>query len=91
MTFNTLKDAAKFYKDYLKVVVLYHSHSCCANKVEMLKQHMELSMSVPRIIENNEEAGIRPSKIYQSFVAAAWRHRELSFIIGYKIVSFWVL
>ncbi|RYR65655.1 hypothetical protein Ahy_A03g011581 [Arachis hypogaea] len=37
----------------------------------MLKQHRELSMSIRRTIENNEEAGIRPSKTYQSFVAAA--------------------
>ncbi|QHO12419.1 Transposon protein [Arachis hypogaea] len=59
MTFTTLEDAAKFYKDYAKTAV------------EMLKQHRELSMSVRRTIENNEEAGIRPSKTYQSFVAAA--------------------
>ncbi|RYQ80511.1 hypothetical protein Ahy_Scaffold1g106876 [Arachis hypogaea] len=46
----------------------------------MLKQHRELSMSVRRTIENNKEAGIRPSKTYQSFVAAAGGHRELNFI-----------
>ncbi|RYR18655.1 hypothetical protein Ahy_B03g063275 [Arachis hypogaea] len=46
----------------------------------MLKQHRELSMSIHRTIENNEEAGIRPSKTYQSFVAAAGSHRELNFI-----------
>ncbi|RYQ97469.1 hypothetical protein Ahy_B08g093511 [Arachis hypogaea] len=46
----------------------------------MLKQHMELSMFVRRTIETNEEAGIRPRKTYQSFVAAAGSHRELSFI-----------
>ncbi|RYR12537.1 hypothetical protein Ahy_B04g070041 isoform A [Arachis hypogaea] len=46
----------------------------------MLKQHMELSMFVRRTIENNEEAGIRLSKIYQSLVAAVGGHRELSFI-----------
>ncbi|RYR53910.1 hypothetical protein Ahy_A06g029155 isoform B [Arachis hypogaea] len=46
----------------------------------MLKQHRELSMSIRRMIENNEEAGIRPSKTYQSFVAAAGGHRELNFI-----------
>ncbi|RYR64227.1 hypothetical protein Ahy_A03g010358 [Arachis hypogaea] len=37
-------------------------------------------MSIRRMIENNEEAGIRPSKTYQSFVAAAGGHRELNFI-----------
>ncbi|RYQ87961.1 hypothetical protein Ahy_B09g095453 isoform A [Arachis hypogaea] len=61
-------------------VVLDHSHPCCPSKAEMLKQHRELSMSIRRTIENNEEAGIRPSKTYQSFVAAAGGHRELNFI-----------
>ncbi|QHO25130.1 Protein FAR1-RELATED SEQUENCE [Arachis hypogaea] len=37
-------------------------------------------MSIRRTIENNEEAGIRPSKTYQSFVTAAGGHRELNFI-----------
>ncbi|RYQ88419.1 hypothetical protein Ahy_B09g095621 isoform F [Arachis hypogaea] len=37
-------------------------------------------MSIRRTIENNEEAGIRPSKTYQSFVAATGGHRELNFI-----------
>ncbi|RYR61800.1 hypothetical protein Ahy_A04g019011 [Arachis hypogaea] len=46
----------------------------------MLKQHRELSMSVRHTIENNEEASIRPSKTYQSFVAATEGHRELNFI-----------
>ncbi|RYR38245.1 hypothetical protein Ahy_A09g043221 [Arachis hypogaea] len=46
----------------------------------MLKQHRELSMSVRRTIENNEEAGIRPRKIFQSFVAAVGGHHELNFV-----------
>ncbi|RYQ82288.1 hypothetical protein Ahy_B10g100881 [Arachis hypogaea] len=46
----------------------------------MLKQHRELSMSVHRTIENNEEADIRPSKIFQSFVAVAGGHRKLNFV-----------
>ncbi|RYQ85608.1 hypothetical protein Ahy_B10g105174 isoform A [Arachis hypogaea] len=105
MTFKTLEDVAKFYKDYAKAadfsikkrenenlkylrprrqipqldvgawiiskVVLHHSHPYCPTQAEMLKQHRELSMSVRRTIENNEEAGIRPSKTFQSFVAAA--------------------
>ncbi|RYR72708.1 hypothetical protein Ahy_A02g006926 isoform O [Arachis hypogaea] len=37
-------------------------------------------MSIRRTIENNEEAGIRPSKTYQSFVAAVGGRRELNFI-----------
>ncbi|RYR21669.1 hypothetical protein Ahy_B03g066984 [Arachis hypogaea] len=46
----------------------------------MLKQHRQLSMFICRTIENNDETGIKPTKIYQSFVAATGDHRELSFI-----------
>ncbi|RYR55154.1 hypothetical protein Ahy_A06g030400 [Arachis hypogaea] len=103
MTFKTLDDAAKFYKDYLKVAD-FSTRVRCTNKKEneiknqlitcrvasftsllsrsskMLKQHRELSMSVRRTIENNEEVGIRPSKTFQSFVAAAEGHRDLNII-----------
>ncbi|RYQ98910.1 hypothetical protein Ahy_B07g086737 [Arachis hypogaea] len=61
-------------------VVLNHSHPCYPERAEMLKQHRELSMFVHRTIETHEEARIRPSKTYQSFVAAAGSHRELGFI-----------
>ncbi|RYQ95999.1 hypothetical protein Ahy_B08g091423 [Arachis hypogaea] len=61
-------------------VVLNHSHPCCPDRIEMLKQHSELSMFVHRTIENNEEARIRPSKTYQSFVAVMGGHHGLSFI-----------
>ncbi|RYR48354.1 hypothetical protein Ahy_A07g034384 [Arachis hypogaea] len=74
---HTLKDVGAWI---ISKVVLDHSHPCCPSKAEMLKQHRELSMSIRRTIENNEEAGIRPSKAYQSFVAAAGGHRELNFI-----------
>ncbi|RYR21905.1 hypothetical protein Ahy_B03g067197 [Arachis hypogaea] len=74
---HTLKDVGAWI---ISKVVLDHSHPCCPSKAEMLKQHMELNMSIRRMIENNEEAGIRPSKTYQSFVAAAGGHRELNFI-----------
>ncbi|RYR12364.1 hypothetical protein Ahy_B04g069898 isoform A [Arachis hypogaea] len=65
---HTLKDVGAWI---ISKVVLDHSHPCCPSKAEMLKQHRELSMSIRRTIENNEEAGIRPSKTYQSFIAAA--------------------
>ncbi|RYR09108.1 hypothetical protein Ahy_B05g077205 [Arachis hypogaea] len=68
---HTLKDVGAWI---ISKVVLDHSHPCCPSKAEMLKQHRELSMSIRRTIENNEEAGIRPSKTYQSFVAAAGGH-----------------
>ncbi|XP_057719405.1 protein FAR-RED IMPAIRED RESPONSE 1-like [Arachis stenosperma] len=61
-------------------VILNHSHPCCADLAEMLKQHRELSMFMHRTIETHEEAEIRPSKTYQSFVVAAGSHRELGFI-----------
>ncbi|RYQ97420.1 hypothetical protein Ahy_B08g093461 [Arachis hypogaea] len=74
---HTLKDVGAWI---ISKVVLDHSHPCCPSKAEMLKQHRELSMSIRRTIENNEEASIRPSKTYQSFVVAAGGHRELNFI-----------
>ncbi|RYR72248.1 hypothetical protein Ahy_A02g006450 [Arachis hypogaea] len=74
---HTLKDVGAWI---ISKVVLDHSHPCCPSKAEMLKQHRELSMSIRRTIENNEEAGIKPSKTYQSFVAASGGHRELNFI-----------
>ncbi|RYR60696.1 hypothetical protein Ahy_A04g017752 [Arachis hypogaea] len=74
---HTLKDVGAWI---ISKVVLDHSHPCCPSKAEMLKQHRELSMSIRRTIENNDEAGIRPSKTYQSFVAASGGHRELNFI-----------
>ncbi|RYR02624.1 hypothetical protein Ahy_B06g081425 [Arachis hypogaea] len=40
----------------------------------MLKQHREPSIFVHRTIENNKKAEIRPSKPYQSFVAAVGGH-----------------
>ncbi|RYR16026.1 hypothetical protein Ahy_B04g073013 [Arachis hypogaea] len=74
---HTLKDVGAWI---ISKVVLDHSHPCCPSKAKMLKQHRELSMSIRHTIENNEEAGIRPSKTYQSFVAAVGGHCELNFI-----------
>ncbi|QHO18827.1 Protein FAR-RED ELONGATED HYPOCOTYL [Arachis hypogaea] len=50
---HTLKDVGAWI---ILKVVLDHSHPCCPSKSEMLKQHRELSMSIRRTIENNEEA-----------------------------------
>ncbi|RYR34011.1 hypothetical protein Ahy_A10g048724 [Arachis hypogaea] len=61
-------------------VVLNHSHPCYPDRAEMLRQHRELSMFVRCTIETNEKAEIRPSKTYQSIVAAVDSHHELSFI-----------
>ncbi|RYR53961.1 hypothetical protein Ahy_A06g029208 [Arachis hypogaea] len=43
-------------------VVMNHSHPCCPDRAEMLKQHRELSMFMHRTIKTNEKAGIRSSK-----------------------------
>ncbi|RYR66848.1 hypothetical protein Ahy_A03g012946 [Arachis hypogaea] len=61
-------------------VVLNHLHPCCPDHTEMLKRHRELSMFVRLTIETHEKIGIKPSKTYQSFVAAASSHREVGFI-----------
>ncbi|RYR47111.1 hypothetical protein Ahy_A07g033050 [Arachis hypogaea] len=50
--------------------IYIHTIICCAGCCWIIR----------RTIENNEEASIRPSKTYQSFVAAAGGHRELNFI-----------
>ncbi|RYR54810.1 hypothetical protein Ahy_A06g030081 [Arachis hypogaea] len=50
---HTLKDVGSWI---ISKVVLDHSHPCCPSKAEMLKQHRELSMSIRRTIENNDEA-----------------------------------
>ncbi|RYR43950.1 hypothetical protein Ahy_A08g040326 [Arachis hypogaea] len=50
---HTLKDVGAWI---ISKVVLDHSHPCCPSKAEMLKQHRELSMSICRTIENNDEA-----------------------------------
>ncbi|RYR19409.1 hypothetical protein Ahy_B03g064178 [Arachis hypogaea] len=87
---HTLKDVSAWI---ISKVVLDHSHPCCPSKAEMLKQHRKLSMSIRRTIENNEEADIRPSKTYQSFVAAAGGHRDrgVTYIFsGVFIVCVWV-
>ncbi|QHN96144.1 Protein FAR-RED ELONGATED HYPOCOTYL [Arachis hypogaea] len=52
---HTLKDVGAWI---ISKVVLDHSHPCCPSKAEMLKQHRELSMSIRRTIENNEEADL---------------------------------
>ncbi|RYR31701.1 hypothetical protein Ahy_B01g056578 [Arachis hypogaea] len=56
-------------------VVLTHSYPCCPDQIEMLKQHRKLSLHVCQTIENNDEAGIRPSKTYKVLVAVIGGHR----------------
>ncbi|XP_057734202.1 protein FAR-RED IMPAIRED RESPONSE 1-like [Arachis stenosperma] len=90
MIFKTLEEAGKFYKHYFKLAGfstkirnMTRDRDKIKNQLitrKVLKQHRELSMFVHCTIETNEEARIRPSKIYQSFLATASSHRELSFI-----------
>ncbi|MED6213184.1 hypothetical protein PIB30_090790, partial [Stylosanthes scabra] len=61
-------------------VVLEHSHPCYADLAEILPQHRELSMYVRHVIVNNDQAGIRPNKTYQSLVTSAGGHHGLNFI-----------
>ncbi|MED6135084.1 hypothetical protein PIB30_117586 [Stylosanthes scabra] len=61
-------------------VVLEHSHPCSTHQAQMLPQHRQLRMHVRRVIDNNDEAGIRPRKIYQSLVAIIEGREELNFI-----------
>ncbi|MED6154851.1 hypothetical protein PIB30_000355 [Stylosanthes scabra] len=61
-------------------VVLEHSYSCSADVAEILPQHRELSMYIRQVIVNNDQAGIRPSKTYQSLVTSAGGHHGLNFI-----------
>ncbi|RYR09348.1 hypothetical protein Ahy_B05g077632 [Arachis hypogaea] len=79
-TLKTNPLAGLNYSSRIYVQIMKDSHPCCPDRAEMLKQHKELSMFVPHTIETNKEFGIRPSKTYQLFVAAAGSHRELSFI-----------
>ncbi|RYR38965.1 hypothetical protein Ahy_A09g044330 [Arachis hypogaea] len=90
MIFKTLEEAGKFYKHYFKLAgfsTKIRNMTRDGDKIknqlitrQVLKQHRELSMFVHCTIETNEEARIRPSKTYQSFLATASSHRELSFI-----------
>ncbi|QHO18816.1 Transposon protein [Arachis hypogaea] len=92
MTFTTLEDAGKVCRNYAKAAERENGN------LKYLKQHRKLSMSIRCTIENNEEAGIRASKTYQSFVAAAGGHRELNFIekdismktVIYGFQSIWI-
>ncbi|RYQ97104.1 hypothetical protein Ahy_B08g093104 [Arachis hypogaea] len=59
-----------WYLDHFEGRVASFTSMLC-KQAEMLKQHRELSMSVRRTIKNNEEAGIRPRKIYQSLITGA--------------------
>ncbi|RYR58997.1 hypothetical protein Ahy_A05g024849 [Arachis hypogaea] len=67
-------------RTHIEGLVVNHSHPCCLDQAEMLKQHRELNMFAHCTIETNEEAEIRSSKTYQSFVVAAGIHRKLSVI-----------
>ncbi|RYQ84153.1 hypothetical protein Ahy_B10g103093 [Arachis hypogaea] len=89
MIFKTLEEARKFYKHYSKLASFStkirnttRDRDKIKNKLiaEMLKQHRELSMFVRGTIEAHEEAEIKPSKTYQSFVTVAGSHHELGFI-----------
>ncbi|RYR61949.1 hypothetical protein Ahy_A04g019225 [Arachis hypogaea] len=127
MTFTTLEDAGKFYKNYAKTAGFSTRVRSTNRKENEIKNQLitcsregkwkskisptekanptavlnypariyihtlkdvgawiiskvVLNHSHPCYPKNNEEADIKPSKTYQSFVAAAGGHRELNFI-----------
>ncbi|RYR36388.1 hypothetical protein Ahy_A09g041348 [Arachis hypogaea] len=90
MIFKTLEEAGKFYKHYSKLAGFSTKIRNTTRDRDKIKNQLiigqrcsnntGISMFVRRTIETNEEAGIRPSKTYKSFVAATSSHRELSFI-----------
>ncbi|RYR72424.1 hypothetical protein Ahy_A02g006638 [Arachis hypogaea] len=87
MTFKTLEETEKFYKDYSKLAVLNQSHPYCPDRAEMLKQHRELSIFVRRTFEN-KEARIRP--IDHSIKNAFWADARSRIAYEYfeDVVSF---
>ncbi|XP_015960489.1 protein FAR1-RELATED SEQUENCE 5-like [Arachis duranensis] len=52
-------------------VCLDHSHLCDPEMAKLLTRNREMSMHMCRVIERNDEAGVRPSKSYQVLVGEA--------------------
>ncbi|QHN83089.1 Protein FAR-RED ELONGATED HYPOCOTYL [Arachis hypogaea] len=52
-------------------VCLDHSHPCDPEMAKLLTHNREMTMHMCRVIERNDEAGVRPSKTYQVLVGAA--------------------
>ncbi|KAL4381433.1 hypothetical protein AHAS_Ahas04G0133000 [Arachis hypogaea] len=71
MCFGTIQDANQFYQNYAKRVCLDHSHLCDPEMAKLLTRNREMSMHMCRVIERNDEAGVRPSKTYQVLVGEA--------------------
>ncbi|XP_052110099.1 protein FAR1-RELATED SEQUENCE 5-like [Arachis duranensis] len=52
-------------------VCLDHSHPCDPEMAKLLTRNREMTMHMCRVIERNDEAGVRPSKTYQVLVGEA--------------------
>ncbi|KAL4366164.1 hypothetical protein AHAS_Ahas07G0178700 [Arachis hypogaea] len=52
-------------------VCLDHSHPCDPEIAKLLTRNREMSMHMCRVIERNDEAGVRPSKTYQVLMGEA--------------------
>nr|XP_025693073.1 protein FAR1-RELATED SEQUENCE 1-like [Arachis hypogaea] len=52
-------------------VCLDHSHPCDPEMAKLLTRNREMTMHMCRVIERNDEAGVRPSKRYQVLVGEA--------------------
>ncbi|XP_025625466.1 protein FAR-RED IMPAIRED RESPONSE 1-like [Arachis hypogaea] len=52
-------------------VCLDHSHPCDPEMAKLLTRNREMTIHMCRVIERNDEAGVRPSKTYQVLVGEA--------------------
>ncbi|XP_016205085.1 protein FAR1-RELATED SEQUENCE 5-like [Arachis ipaensis] len=52
-------------------VCLDHSHPCDPEMTKLLTRNREMTMHMCRVIERNDEAGVRPSKTYQVLMGEA--------------------
>ncbi|XP_057730452.1 protein FAR1-RELATED SEQUENCE 5-like [Arachis stenosperma] len=64
----------------LSKVELAHTHRCDPSLSWMFKKNRKLSMHVKDVIERNDQAGIRPSKIFQALVDEASGRSNMKFL-----------
>ncbi|XP_016185233.1 protein FAR1-RELATED SEQUENCE 5-like [Arachis ipaensis] len=59
-------------------VCLDHSHPCDPEMAKLLTHNREMSMHMYRVIERNDEVGVRPSKTYQVLVGESWGFSKIN-------------
>ncbi|RYR27978.1 hypothetical protein Ahy_B01g052057 [Arachis hypogaea] len=60
-------------------VCLDHSHPCDPEMTKLLTRNREMTMHMCRVIERNDEAGVRPSKTYQDVSTSKERVYEVNY------------